>query len=524
MSALTLTVTLAAVLGAAPQVSSVVVYPDRATVTRLQQVPCKGTSTVTFEALPPAADPSSVRAKAQNGTVEGLSIREEITATAFSAEEETVRKQLEAVNAQIVAEQQAIARAQALANTGAQFGEVALAEIAEEMTEAKPNLRAWQSALDLSLQSRTRSVEQVVQSNAKLRELQRKQAELYRKQQTLAPASQSKQRHADVVVSCKSGQATVELTYVVGGARWEPVYEARVDDTTGKLELVFHATVTQATGEDWKQSSVALSTAVPADVATIPELMPLKVYAHEKKEEKKVLVRRDEYREHAETGADDASAFVGQVRPASQGLSVQLEVPGKVDVTGDGSAVRLTVGSHRMSGKTTLKTVPKLVPVVFRVVEATHTAPFPLLPGRLEVFGKSGFIGIQPQERVAQGALVKVTLGLEEGLKVERVIVEELKKAVGLFNSQQRFRYAYRFDITNNARTPQALELSEHVPVSELDDVKVELQKDKTSSGYEHRAQDGVVTWKLQLQPGETRQVHLAFHIDVPSSYDSGGL
>ncbi len=516
--------TLAMVLGAAPQVSSVVVYPDRATVTRSLAVQCAGTSTVTFESIPPAADASTVRAKARGATVEGLVTREEITPTAFSPEQDSVRRQLDQVNRELTAEQQAITRAQALSNAGARYAEVALTEISEEMTEAKPNLKAWSTALDVSLQTRNRSVAQLVASSAKIRDLQRKQAELQRKLEQLAPASQTRRRNAEVVVACRSGQATVELSYVVGGARWVPVYEARVDEAAGKLELVFHATVTQATGEDWKGSQVALSTAVPADVATIPELVSLKVYAHEEKEKKKVLVRRDELREHAESGAQEESAFVGQVRPASQGLSVQLEVPGRVDVPGDGRAVRLTVGKHRMNAKLTLKTAPKLVPVVFRVVEATNSAPFPLLPGRLELFGKSGFIGVQPQERVAQGAPLKVTLGTEQGLKVERVVVEELKKAEGLFNSHKRFRYVYRFDLTNNRPKAETLELSEHVPVSELDDVKVELEKDKTTRGYDHQLADGVVTWKLQLAPGETRKVDLAFHIDVPTSYDSGGL
>ena len=36
--------------------------------------------------------------------------------------------------------------------------------------------------------------------------------------------------------------------------------------------------------------------------------------------------------------------------------------------------------------------------------------------------------------------------------------------------------------------------------------------------------EDGIVTWRLPLKPGEKRTVDLAFHVDAPSSYDTGGM
>ena len=67
------------------------------------------------------------------------------------------------------------------------------------------------------------------------------------------------------------------------------------------------------------------------------------------------------------------------------------------------------------------------------------------------------------------------------------------------------------------------LEVADHLPVSELDDVKVELES-QTTPGYQLDAPDGIATWKLKLAPAEKKKLELAFHVDVPSSYDSGGL
>ncbi len=106
-------------------------------------------------------------------------------------------------------------------------------------------------------------------------------------------------------------------------------------------------------------------------------------------------------------------------------------------------------------------------------------------------------------------------------MKVKRTVVEEIARDQGLFKSAQRFRYAYRFELENHLGRPEQLELSEAIPVSELSDVSVELE-DKTSAGFERNEEDGIVTWKLKLAPGEVRKIDLAFHVDVPSDYATG--
>ncbi|HEY0093402.1 MAG TPA: DUF4140 domain-containing protein, partial [Archangium sp.] len=55
-------------LAAPAKVSSVVVYPDRALVTRVETVACTGRVLAVFESVPPAADPSSFRARSEDAT------------------------------------------------------------------------------------------------------------------------------------------------------------------------------------------------------------------------------------------------------------------------------------------------------------------------------------------------------------------------------------------------------------------------------------------------------------------------
>ncbi|MBX5481191.1 MAG: mucoidy inhibitor MuiA family protein [Myxococcaceae bacterium] len=514
------------VVTAAPRVEQVVLYPDRAQVTRAAEVACDGRTRVTFANIPPAADPQSLRASARSATVEGLRSETRPRTEAYSKERAALEADQHAVEQQLAALDDEVARAQHTASLGAQFDTVASSMISRDLATTRPDTKSWSQAYTAALQARLEAAAQVAATLSKRRALTRQLEDLQRKLARLDAAASRTELFADVIVSCRSGTARVELTYLVGGASWSPAYEARADESAHIVELSTWATVSQRTGEDWTNAKIVLSTAIPSQDATPPELEPLKVYAERVDQEKKVLVRREQQIRHAEApaGSSADTQALGGLAARSQGLSVQLEVPKPGTVPGDGAPVRLFVGRHRLPAKFAWRAVPTLAPFVFRVADVVNTAPYPLLPGPLDAFGRTGFVGRSDQDRVAEGAPFHLTFGIEDRVKVKRVVLEELARDEGLFNQRRRYRYSYRFELANYAGQPITLELSDRVPVSELDDVLVGIDEDVTTKGFSLQRQDGVVTWKLKLAPAEKKDVTLKFHVDVPNSYDTGGI
>jgi uncharacterized protein (TIGR02231 family) len=512
-------------LAAPAKVSSVVVYPDRALVTRVETVACTGRPLAVFESVPPAADPSSFRARSEDATVESLVAEERTRQEEFSPELETLRKKRETLERELAELEDARARGQALAELGESLTGVTVERVTRELTEPKPDTRAWTQAFDAALDARLRAASEVSARAARVREVQRELDSLRARELFLAASSQRMERRVEVRLACPSeGRARVELQYVVGGAGWTPSYEARADESGGQVELSTFATVRQSTGEDWSGVRLALSTARPRDNATPPEQKPLLLKAWERRAERKVLVRRDEVQQHAQAGGQTPGETEGSLQAASQGISVQLLVPELAQVPGEGSAVRLRVARTKLKSSFVWRAVPKQHPLVFRVASLVNGAPFPLLPGPVDLFRASGFIGRQALEPVPQGGAFQLTFGVEESLRVERVVVQEIARDEGLFGGRRRFHYAYRFHVANYRQRPEVVELAEHIPVSELDDVTVELDARKTTPGHAVEAMDGIVTWRLTLAPAEQRSVDLAFHVDVPSSYDMQGL
>jgi len=520
-----MTFVLAMVLaaGSTPVVRAVV-YPDRAQVVRRGALACGPGATLRFEAVPPAADANSFRAQSDTGQVQGLRVASHPQTAAYAKQVSDLEDQLRALAAQqhVLEDQQRRDTAEQGTATG--YADLAASLVSREMVEA-PNAKAWNGAFDLALQTELRASDDQVKVGAQLRELALKTAAVEAKLSQLGAAAARRAYTVEVLVGCPAGRtAQVELSYLVGGAGWEPAYEARADEGSAAVELSTFATVHQATGEPWNSAQVILSTAVPRESATPPEIQPLRVYATEKGDTKKVLVRRDELQKHAEASGDfKSNTEAGGLAAADQGLSVQLTVPGSSDVPGDGSAARLFVARTRLPAKFAYRTVPKLAPFVFRVADATNSAPFPLLAGPLDAFRGNGFMGRYALERTAVGAPLHLTFGADESLKVKRTVLHEIQRQTGLFGGNQRFSFAYRFELANYESGKRQVELAEHIPVSELDDVHVQVD-DETSRGYAERKDDGILTWKLTLAPGEKKTVDLVFHVDVPSSYDTSGL
>ncbi|MBN1411911.1 MAG: mucoidy inhibitor MuiA family protein [Spirochaetales bacterium] len=78
-----------------------------------------------------------------------------------------------------------------------------------------------------------------------------------------------------IVVIVESSQETEEkvlLHYFQGNCNWYPAYMVRGDTRNKKLSITMFAMVTQSTGEDWEDTALHFSTAVPMENCSIPEL------------------------------------------------------------------------------------------------------------------------------------------------------------------------------------------------------------------------------------------------------------
>ncbi|MBM4366186.1 MAG: mucoidy inhibitor MuiA family protein [Deltaproteobacteria bacterium] len=288
-----------------------------------------------------------------------------------------------------------------------------------------------------------------------------------------------------------SGTVVVKLRYTVLGAGWTPSYAARLDPETNVVTLETHALVKQATGEDWKDVPVQLSTAAPTVGGAVPDLSPWII---------------------DESGVDAYSlAAPGGVRTGAGAMV--FDPPGKRSIAGDGSATRITIAATQLPTSVSLGTVPRVVPEVFRAARATWSGEAPLLPGTVASYVGGDYVGSAQIGAIAPGEIVDLGFGVDGRLKVDRELVS--RKVEHLVGGRTRYTVRYRVTVANYAKTRQVVTLSDQVPVSQVDRITVNVL-DGTPPTPDPAAPAGVLCWPLDLAPGESEVVEFGFVLTAP--------
>ncbi len=521
--------TLALLLTAPPPVTKVVLYPDRAQLTRTLPLSCAGAGSagVRFTGLVPDFDVTTLTAAAGKGAkVTGVSLTERADAAGHERKAAELKAKLDEVEEKLRMEQRVRERAAAQRAQGESL-RAGLEPFLnrDAAAEKKPDLAQWRAGLEQAAALIDDAAARMRASDTASRALVKSRTELQAKRVAMGQAPTEKVEDVEVVVECEAaGPVSVELSYLVASAGWAPAYQARADEAASKVTLQVGGEVRQQTGEDWRGVEVTLSTGASRRDATAPELLTVRVGTSGETSEEKVLVPRQEAASTLSTGSAGPTVTAPSAAAVEdQGLTVRLSVPGKADVPGDGTAVRVPVESLTLAASFSRLAVPRVVPEVFRVAKLSNGARYPLPAGRVDLFNGGAYLGAGHLDTTAQNAELKLNFGVDESLKVKRTTLTEQSRSAGLFGSKRRFSYAYRLELASFAPRPVTVELQEQLPVSELDDVEVGVDG-KTTPGFTRDDKNGRLSWQLAFQPKEHKLLELRFEVDVPSKYDSSAM
>jgi uncharacterized protein (TIGR02231 family) len=514
------------------EIESVVVFADRARVTRARTVACeKGTARAVFDRLPAALDVRTLRGEVREAAeVIGLAGEQVNEREAADPRARALAADLDKTEQEIKADQARLTAISAENDHVAAFTSVFLATLTEEIRNPKPNTSAWAKAIDAIRARTTAMTAERRKLDIALRGLQRTADRLRRELARVGGASERAYRTAAVTVSCRAlPQVTATVSYVVGGASWQPEYDVDVTPRgrgkTGPAgaRLTVGALIRQATGEDWTNARLMLSTARPKLGSEAPQPAPLVIDGYEQQREK-VLVQSQERREQLAAGAGGAAPAGPQAATLDdKGNAFVLTLPHPVTVVADGRPVWAPVDV--VEGQATVKLVatPKLDEHVYQVAALKNPAAYPLLEGRVRSYRNGSYVGDSRLRHQGVGAPFEISLGIDEELKVERKIREDKDKSAGLLSSTKHIIRGYRTKLTNRAAGPETIELRENIPVTKIDDVKVEVLSLATTPGYQLDAARGFITWSVSLVNGEWRNVDLGYAIHLPDSWEVPG-
>jgi len=86
----------------------------------------------------------------------------------------------------------------------------------------------------------------------------------------------------------EANEFLLQLSYIVQGATWKPIYSVRVDTVNKNCVLAYQADIVNNTDEDWENVLVTLSSSKPQHEGQPPTLPALEVVSREEVKERRV--------------------------------------------------------------------------------------------------------------------------------------------------------------------------------------------------------------------------------------------
>lgn len=343
-------------------------------------------------------------------------------------------------------------------------------------------------------------------------------------------------------VMCKrSGEIPVELSYYTANAGWTAIYDIRVNSKTNKVKMVYKASLTQTTGIDWKNTKLTLSTGTPNFGVNAPVLTPwyLQLYVPGLYTDlQKRAAQGNATRNMIQSYNDDKSLSeiivtdgFGQIRQEklkdetidpstlqqyttlNEGqLNTNFEIDLPYDIESDGQLHSVTIKDQEIACTLKNYAVPRVDKEAYLLAEVADWQNLDLLPGDANIIMDDTYVGKSVIDPNTTADTLNLSLGRDKRIAVKRSLVKE-QSSIKTSGKESKQVFTYEIIVKNNKLTEVNLLLKDQFPLSTIKEVEIKLDDE---GGAMVNTETGVLTWKLDLKPGESKKVRFSYTVRYP--------
>jgi uncharacterized protein (TIGR02231 family) len=329
------------------------------------------------------------------------------------------------------------------------------------------------------------------------------------------------------------GDYALRLAYLVPNACWRPYHTARLltpvaapaattgasyAQTSAATQLAFatDACIWQNTGEDWTGIRLRVSTARPSLGTAPPTLSNDRLFLRKKEAHIQVEIREQTMQntggavDHSEAGGGNADD--GLLGIDDGGEPQLLTCPGLATIPSDGLPHRAPLSAFTAPAESHLIVMGEITPAAILRTTQTNRSTRPLLAGPVDLIRGGGISGRAEILYVAPGAGFDLGWGPAGDLRIAREVEETLEKnpLTSLFTGWTSTLIRADIRISNLADGPRTITVHERIPVSSLDQVRVETGDITPPASPDA---DGFLRWTLTLPARSHREIVVNFRI-----------
>lgn len=193
-------------------------------------------------------------------------------------------------------------------------------------------------------------------------------------------------------------------------------------------------------------------------------------------------------------------------------LNITYDIDLPYDVPCNGKEQNVALKELQVNCSFKYYAVPKLDKDAYLLGEIAEWEKLNLLAGEANIVFEGTYIGKTYIDPNSTQDTLNLTLGKDKRIVLKK---EKLKdfSSVKFMGSNKKQVFTYEITVKNNKKEAIQLLLKDQYPLSTNKEIEVELLD---YSGAANNSELGVLTWKLQLQPGETKKQRVSYSVKYP--------
>ncbi len=318
-----------------------------------------------------------------------------------------------------------------------------------------------------------------------------------------------------------AGNVPISISYLTPMASWAPFYDLRSDNISQPVNMLYKGQVVQQTGIDWKKIKLTLSSGQPNQSSHVP------------------LLQAWFLRFGSNYGYDNNIAMVNSLQGQAQGLkissgrgapvanaesidkyvsinenqlSVSFDIDVPYDILSNGKKHSVTLKEIKLPAKYKHYAVPRLENETFLLAEIGDYSKYNLLSGEANIIFDGMYAGKTFIDPNSTADTLNLSMGRDKKVSVKREKVAD-KSGSKFLSSYKEQTFTFDITVKNNKKETINLTLKDQYPVSTDKEIEVELHE---SSKASINKETGILTWELDLKPGESKKVRISYTVKYP--------
>lgn len=372
----------------------------------------------------------------------------------------------------------------------------------------------------------------------KERESNERMAKLNQQLQQLEATNNKNTSEIWVTLNATSaGNTNINFNYYTNEAGWKPFYDIRMADGSEKIDFVLKGKLVQSTGETWEKINISLSTGNPSLSATLPELNTWNIYSvkpspmsGKKKGKTNRLYEASpstgwEYDKAGEGAyAEDKEeskleaveiAYNQPIATVKNNLTtMEYTVSEPYTLPGDNQYYDIDITTLQANGNKQYFTAPGYEEKAFVLAQLPDWTKLNLLSGEAAMYYNNIYVGrvaLNPEE--VQDTL-NLSFGPDNNIQVKRVCLHN-KERSQVSGANRIVNRTFEINLRNNKNLPVELEVQDQLPVAYNKSISID-KVDLGGAKYDEKT--GYLTWKIKLNPGETKKLVFSYKVKYPKN------